>query len=185
MATIAVFGSSETSSTSSEWAEAEEIGRIFATAGHSVVTGGYGGTMEAVSKGAMEAGGATIGVTAPSLFPGRSGANRYVTELIEADSLADRIGRMVLISEGCVAMPGEIGTAAELLIAWNTNHIFRKSGLPRYPSVAVGPNWADLRATVVGRLGAFDEDIVWVDTGAEAASWLLAQIDPSSRSIVT
>ena len=178
MAAVAVFGSSQTDPSSAEWEEAELVGRSFALAGIAVITGGYGGTMEAVSKGAAEAGGHVIGVTAPTLFPARSGANSFVTELIEAESLSDRIGRMMVLSQGCVALPGSIGTAAELLIAWNTNHILRRSGLPRYPSVAVGEHWLEFRSTMVGRLSALGEDIHWVDTGAEASDWMLRQINP-------
>lgn len=176
MSVVAVFGSSQTEPGSPEWTDAETVGRSFALAGHSVVTGGYDGTMAAVSKGAKEAGGIAIGVTAPSLFPGRSGANEYVTELIEAVSLADRIGRMVEMSVGCIALPGSIGTAAELLIAWNTNHILRRSGLPSYPTVAVRGHWAELKATMVDQLAANEQDINWVDTGEQAASWLLGRI---------
>lgn len=182
MMTVAVFGSSQTEPGSPEWADAEFVGRAFARAGHSVVTGGYGGTMAAVSKGATEAGGVAIGVTAPTLFPGREGANQYVSKLIEAGSLSDRIGRMVQMSVGCVALPGSIGTAAELLIAWNTNHILRRNGLPSYPTVAVRGHWAELRATMVQKLSANEQDINWVDTGEQAAAWLIGQIKSFSSS---
>lgn len=151
-----------------------------AKAGYAVVTGGYGGIMEAASKGAAEAGGTALGVTAPALFPGRPGANRFVTEVVEAGSLAERIGRMILMSEGCMALPGSIGTATELLMAWNTNHIRRRSGLHRYPSVAVGRRWDGLRATLTRDLEAFDDDIYWAKSGSEGTKWLLTQINPLS-----
>ena len=57
-----------------------ELGRCLAQAGFGVVNGGYSGLMEAVSAGAVGAGGRAIGVTAPSLFPGRPGGNSYLTE---------------------------------------------------------------------------------------------------------
>ncbi len=43
--------------------EARELGKFLAEHGHAVLTGGYMGTMEAVSRGACEAGGHVIGVT--------------------------------------------------------------------------------------------------------------------------
>ena len=89
---VAVFGSSQSDPDSRNWAEAEQVGRRLGEAGFAVITGGYGGTMEAVSKGASEASGHVIGVTAPPLFPGRHGANAYVAELIETEGLAKRIG---------------------------------------------------------------------------------------------
>ena len=42
-----------------EWAE--EVGTLLARAGATVVTGGLGGVMQAASKGALSAGGLTIG----------------------------------------------------------------------------------------------------------------------------
>ena len=86
---IAVFGSSQTPPGTEEWDQAVLTGSRLAQAGFGVVTGGYGGTMEAASKGAAEAGGHVIGVTSPSQFPGRLGANRYVKEIIEADYAID------------------------------------------------------------------------------------------------
>ena len=62
---VAVFGSSQTEPGSLEWEEARRAGTRLGEAGYAVITGGYGGTMEAVSSGAADAGGHVIGVTAP------------------------------------------------------------------------------------------------------------------------
>ena len=106
-----MFGSSTTSPQSDEWTEAEAVGSRLASSGVDVITGGYGGTMEAASKGAAESGGHVIGVTVPTIFPTRSGANPYVRETIEAESLTDRLSRMFDIADGTIALPGSIGTA--------------------------------------------------------------------------
>lgn len=182
---VAVFGSGQTEIDSGGWIEAEQVGRDLADAGFDVVTGGYGGTMEAVSKGAAGGGANAVGVTAPTLFPGRTGANPYVTREIVAESLADRISRMVHMSVGCIALPGSIGTATELLIAWNTNHISRIGGLDRFPSVAVGEGWSDFRTIMIQHMAALDVDITWVRTGAEATSWLIEQINPHRSPVST
>lgn len=154
------------------------VGSSLAQAGFAVVTGGYGGTMEAVSKGAMGAGGHVIGVTAPSLFPGRNGANPHVAELIEARSLTDRIGLMLDLSLGCIAMPGSIGTAVEIMISWNANHILRVNGLARFPVAAVGDEWRALRQALTDGLGAEDSDIHWVETSNEATRWIVQRLKP-------
>lgn len=60
---IAVFGGSQPKEGDPAYAEAYELGSLLAQAGHTVLTGGYIGTMEAVSRGAAEAGGHVIGVT--------------------------------------------------------------------------------------------------------------------------
>ena len=62
---VAVFGSSQTEPGSVEWEDARRAGVRLAEEGYPVITGGYGGIMEAVSSGAAGAGGHVIGVTAP------------------------------------------------------------------------------------------------------------------------
>jgi uncharacterized protein (TIGR00725 family) len=171
---VAVFGSSQTEPGSFEWEEARSAGSRMAGHGLVVITGGYGGTMEAVSSGAAEAGGHVIGVTAPVLFPDRSTANPYVHEVIEASSLANRIDIMMQRSSATLALPGSIGTAAELLISWNTNHILRQGGgMPRL-SVAVGAGWRALARALVDEAGAFEDDLKWADTVAEGVDLILS-----------
>jgi len=156
---VAVFGSSQTDPGTRMWAEAERVGTRLAEAGFAVITGGYGGTMEAVSKGAADASGHVIGVTAPQLFPGRHGSNPYVAELIEAEGLAGRIGVMMERAAGAIALPGSIGTATELLIAWNVNHIVRQ-----------------VAETLVTEVGAFPGDVHLVGTPDKGVDWILGQL---------
>ncbi len=169
-----MFGSSQTEPGSVEWEEAHRAGARIAEEGFTVITGGYGGTMEAVSSGAAGAGGHVIGVTAPVLFPDRSTPNPYVHEVIEASSLANRIDIMMQRSTATLALPGSIGTAAELLISWNTNHILREGGATPRLSVAVGPGWKALARALVDMAGAFEDDLVWVDSVDEGVDWILA-----------
>jgi uncharacterized protein (TIGR00725 family) len=173
---VAVFGSSGTVIDSPDWLEAVAVGEALARASFAVVTGGYGGTMEAVSLGATRSGGHAIGVTANSLFPGRSGANPYVKAIEDTASLSERIGRMMSITQACIALPGSIGTAAELVLAWNTNHILRVSGLDPIPVAAVGESWAVLRSAVADGLGAIAEDVYWAATGEEAVAWVAERL---------
>lgn len=173
---VAVFGSSQTMPGSIEWDEAHRAGARLAEGGYAVITGGYGGMMEAVSSGAAGAGGHVIGVTAPILFPERSMANPFVNEVIEASSLANRIDIMMQRSMATLALPGSIGTAAELLISWNTNHILRHAGaLPRI-SVAVGPGWKALARALVDEAGAFEDDLIWADTTEEGVDLILSRL---------
>ena len=174
---MAVFGSSQTETGSTDWADAERAGWKLAQAGLDIVTGGYGGTMEAVSRGAAEAGGHVVGITAPSLFPGRSGANPYVHELVEASSLTNRIDLMMQRSAATLALPGSIGTAAELLISWNTNHIMRRSGGTPFPAAAVGPDWKTIGRALVDVIGAIEADIYWADSADAAVDWILTTGD--------
>jgi predicted Rossmann-fold nucleotide-binding protein len=160
---VAIFGSSATAPGSGLWAD-EMAGNRCAMAGFSVMTGGYGGTMEAASKGANLAGGEVIGVTAPCLFPTRPGANSYVTREIE--------------------LPGSIGTAAELVVAWNLNHVARRNGGRRFPTVAVGDAWRQFGELLVGTLEAGASDIHTVDRATDAVDWLLTQPEISRGQTV-
>lgn len=144
MTAIAVFGSSATVNGSEEWAEAESLGRAIAERGWAVATGGYGGTMEAVSAGAASAGGRVIGVTAPSVFPARSGPNHHVTEEIVELTISGRIARLVESSDAVIALPGSIGTLAELVVSWNVAFVGPFRGEPPLPVVAVGDTWATI-----------------------------------------
>lgn len=174
-AAVAVFGSSATELGTSEWIEAERTGGLLAGAGLAVLTGGYGGTMEAVSKGAAMAGGHVIGVTAGLLFRERSSANPYVIQEIVAETLTERIGHLVGLAQGSIVLPGSIGTAAELVIAWNINHIVRLSGGVRFPTVAVGETWRDLADLLANGAGAYPNDVHLADDAQQAVEWLLEQ----------
>ena len=54
---ISIFGGSQPKEGDIAYAEAQELGKLLAQRGHTVLTGGYIGTMEAVSRGASDAGG--------------------------------------------------------------------------------------------------------------------------------
>jgi uncharacterized protein (TIGR00725 family) len=172
---VAIFGSSSSEPASSEWKEAENAGARFASAGLGVITGGYSGTMAAASKGAAEAGAEAIGVTVPGLFVQRTGANPHITREIEARSLTERIGILTDRARGALVLPGSIGTATELLVAWNINHVVRRHGGRRLPTVAVGEEWSELWQLLTGHVGAFGGDIHLAGTTDEAVDWLLEQ----------
>jgi uncharacterized protein (TIGR00725 family) len=70
-----VFGSSRPQENDADYREARKLGRVLSQAGFAVCSGGYGGVMEAVSRGAKEAGGKVYGITA-EFFARR--ANQWV-----------------------------------------------------------------------------------------------------------
>jgi uncharacterized protein (TIGR00725 family) len=175
-ATVAVFGSSQTVIDSSDWSDAVRVGTRLAKAGVAVITGGYGGTMEAVSLGASKAGGRVTGVTVPILFPDRSGANSYVDELIEAPTLSSRIDILMQRADATITLPGSVGTATELLTAWNMNFIARRTGGRPFPSTAVGAQWQKVADALVLHIGVENHDIHWANTADEAVDWVLAQL---------
>ena len=140
---IAVFGSSRTAPGSLAWAQAEAWGRIAAEHGFAVASGGYGGSMEAVSRGAKDAGGLVIGVTAPDLFKSRSGANAHVDLELPAPTLTGRIERILEVSRAALALPGGLGTLTEILVAWNLAYIQRLQRERPFP-IGVDAAWREL-----------------------------------------
>jgi uncharacterized protein (TIGR00725 family) len=151
---VTVFGSSASTEGDDEYEAARWLGAELGQRGWGVATGGYGGTMEAVSAGAAAAGAVVIGVTVPDLFTDRNGPNRFVAEEIRALSLGDRIQRLLDLGDHWVALPGSIGTAAELVIAWNHAYISdRTSQRARLP-IAVGSAWRSLADLLSAAAGA-------------------------------
>ncbi len=114
---IAVYGSSTVGEAEPGYRLALELGAALASRGATVVTGGYGGAMEAASRGAVEAGGRTVGVTV-DLFEARGPVNRWVTERIHAPDLFDRLRHLVMSCDGHVVVEGSIGTLTELFLTW-------------------------------------------------------------------
>ncbi len=112
---ISVIGSSRL--TESEYSQAVEVGKILGSRGKKLVTGGLGGVMEAVAKGASLEGATVIG-----LLPGetRASANPYVipipTGLGEARNLL-----VVRAGDLIIAMFGGYGTLSELAFAMKLN----------------------------------------------------------------
>jgi uncharacterized protein (TIGR00730 family) len=131
-----VFGSSTIRSEAPAWHLAEEIGRGLAERGATVLTGGYGGVMEAASSAARDAGGTAIGVTLQGLFPERA-PNRFLSSQHDAASLLERLVHLFQ-ADAFVVLEGNVGTLAELFVAW---HHALLEGERRRPVLCVGPGW--------------------------------------------
>jgi uncharacterized protein (TIGR00730 family) len=136
---IAVFGSSEPRPGDEAYRTAQRVGGLLATAGYGVITGGYGGVMEAASRGAREAGGVAIGVPC-GIFEDRS-ANPWVTDVVAADDLYDRTRELIERAAGYIVLPGKAGTLAELAFLW----ALRRAGcLDGRPVILLGAVWPSL-----------------------------------------
>ena len=93
---VSVFGGSQPKESDAAYTEAKELGKLLAQRGHTVLTGGYIGTMEAVSRGASEAGGHVIGVTCEDIEAWRPiRANAWVKEEIRKKTLIERLTALI------------------------------------------------------------------------------------------
>ena len=143
--TVSVFGSGRAEPDSADYEAAWELGRALARAGFAVCTGGYGGVMEAVSRGAKEAGGHTIGVTA-EVFAAR--ANPWVVEEIRVKTWHERLLELIRRGDAYVVLPGGTGTLTELAVVWEWLH---KGFLVAKPLVVLGDFWEPVVATVTAK----------------------------------
>jgi uncharacterized protein (TIGR00730 family) len=136
---ISVFGGSQPKPGDHAYNEAAQLGRLLATQGHTVLTGGYIGTMEAVSRGAAEAGGHTIGVTCADLEHWRPvGPNAWVKEEWRRKTLLERLQALIEGCDAALALPGGPGTLTEISLMWNLMII---GALQRRPLVLIGAGW--------------------------------------------
>ena len=139
-ALIAVFGSSTVREGEAAYRVAFDLGQALARAGADVMTGGYGGIMEACSRGAAEAGAHVVGVTT-ELFDKRGPANRWVKERVHTPDLFERLRHIVGRADGFITVPGSIGTLTELYLTWT---LLAVGGRPRAPLVVLGEPWPHL-----------------------------------------
>lgn len=137
---IAVYGSSTVREDDPPYALALELGRELALAGADVMTGGYGGIMEAASRGAAEAGAHVVGVTV-ELFERRGPVNRFVRERVHTADLFERLRHITSRADGFVTVHGSVGTLTELFLTWN---LLMAAGRPAAPLVALGDAWGPL-----------------------------------------
>ena len=108
---------------------AEEVGRLLAERGCTVVCGGRGEVMAAAARGAKSAGGTTIGI-----LPGETsaGANEWIDHVVVTGIGHARNLAVVASGEAVIAVGGQWGTLAEIGFA-------RVLGRP---VVVLEPGWA-------------------------------------------
>lgn len=133
--TVTVFGSSRPSHGHPHYSLALELGAQLASRDLVVCSGGYGGVMEAVSRGAKEAGGHTIGITA-EFFASR--ANAWIDEIISVKTWQERLFALIEHGSGYVACPGGTGTLVELSVVWE---MINKRVVAAKPFVTIGNFW--------------------------------------------
>jgi hypothetical protein len=145
--TISIFGSSQPQPGTPAYEAAYTAGRLLAKAGFNVQTGGYSGVMAAASQGANEAGGHVIGVTSTQIEQFRlAPANQWVIEEVKFLTLRERLLYLVDQCDGCIVMPGGVGTLSELALIWS----FMQVGeIPHAPIMVVGELWRRTLATFI------------------------------------
>ncbi len=161
MRLVTVFVSSRLAPDHPLYPRLVRYGEVLAEEGFGLACGGYQGGMAALAQGVKARGGLVVGVTAPGLFPDRPGPNPYVDVELPAHSLSERIGRLLDLGVGYLALPGGVGTLAELALAWNLRYLGR--GKP----LGVDPYWLSLLRPQ-GEIGPEEMGLWTVVDGEEA-----------------
>ena len=137
---VAAFGSARTPVDDPHYAKGVELGRMLTEAGFAVITGGGPGAMEAVNKGAFEAGGVSVGLGIE--LPFEAGLNEYVNLGINFRYFFARKTMFVKYSQGYIALPGGLGTLDELFEAMT---LVQTQKITSFPIVLLGvKEWSGL-----------------------------------------
>ena len=150
---VSVFGGSQAMEGTPAYAEATALGDMLARQGHTVLTGGYLGMMEAVSRGAAAAGGHVIGVTCEDIerWHGRS-VNAWVMEEWKKVTLVERLLVLIEGSDAALALPGGPGTLAEVSLTWNLMIV---GSLSHRPLILIGEGWRRVLDFLYEQLGPY------------------------------
>lgn len=182
-AIITVFGSSRPREGEEQYTAAMALGSELASKGLVVCSGGYSGVMEAVSRGAKNAGGQTLGITAKFF---RARANKWVDEEIRMKTWQERLFELVKRGRGYVACRGGTGTLVELAVVWE---MLNKGAMTGRPLVVLGDFWQpviervrEVELSHKSRWCERDDPLIRIaPTPADAAEYLFAKLAKQPR----
>ncbi len=177
---ISVFGSARIPADHPAYDIGVRVGAALTEAGFAVITGGGPGAMEAANKGAMEAGGESIGLGIE--LPWEAKLNDYVTFGLNFRYFFVRKMMFVKYSQGYVVLPGGIGTLDELFEAMTLSQTLK---ITQFPIVLMGvEHWTGLiewmQGTMLGdaRIKQSDIDMLTLtDDVDEAVALMVAARD--------
>jgi uncharacterized protein (TIGR00730 family) len=112
---VTVFGSAIPLPGEVEYENAYKLGKLLVMNGFDVITGGYFGIMEAVSKGVIENGGSATGITLNYV---KRKPNAFLSKIISCDNLFERISKLIELGDAYVILQGGTGTLLEFAAVW-------------------------------------------------------------------
>lgn len=139
---ISVFGGSTPKPGEATYDQAYQLGKMIGEAGYTVLTGGYLGTMEAVSRGVSESGGWVVGVTSDQIEKWRPiPPNDWVQEEQRHATQKERLYALIGNCDAALVLPGGIGTLAEVAVMWSQMQI---GAISHRPLIFVGDGWREV-----------------------------------------
>ena len=182
---VSVFGSARTPVEHPEYQAGVALGAALARAGYAVITGGGPGAMEAVNRGACEAGGVSVGLGIE--LPFEQSLNEWVDIGLNFRYFFARKTMFVKYAQAFVIMPGGFGTLDELFEALT---LVQTNKVTRFPVILYGTEyWRGLTewiATSVvsgGKINAADVQLLRTsDDVDEIVALIVAAGDARART---
>ena len=137
---VSVFGSASIREGNPVYDLGRQVGRLLAESGFAVITGGGPGAMEAANRGAMEAGGKSVGLSIQ--LPREQASNPYTNVKLNFRYFFVRKVMFVKYAMAYVILPGGFGTMDELFEAMTLIQTHR---IKPFPVIMLGKDyWKDL-----------------------------------------
>lgn len=156
---VTIFGSARIKEDDPIYKKTEEIAALFVKSNFAVITGGGGGVMEAGNKGALKAGGTSVGMNI--VLPFEQKPNDYSNIKLEFKYFFIRKVMFVKYATAYIIMPGGFGTLDELFEAVTLIQTHR---IKPFPVILVGSDyWSGLlewiKATLLEHHKISDNDL--------------------------
>ena len=137
---ITIYGSARTPKDSRYYTLTEEIASKLASYGYAVITGGGPGIMEAANKGAIEAGGLSIGLNIS--LPHEQEPNPYANLSLDFKYFFIRKVMLMKYSKAFICLPGGFGSMDEL---FESLTLIQTKKIKPFPIILVGSDfWGGL-----------------------------------------
>jgi len=156
---VTIFGSARIKEDDPIYKKTEEIAALFVKSNFAVITGGGGGVMEAGNRGALKAGGTSVGMNI--VLPFEQKPNDYSNIKLEFKYFFIRKVMFVKYATAYIIMPGGFGTLDELFEAVTLIQTHR---IKPFPVILVGTDyWSGLlewiKATLLEHHKISDNDL--------------------------
>ena len=161
---VTVFGSARVKPGDPYYQMGEDLGRLLAQEGFSVITGGGPGLMEAANKGAAEASGVSVGMNIK--LPFEQKPNPYANVQIDYKYFFIRKVMFVKSALAYVILPGGYGTMDELFEALT---LIQTKRVKSFPLILMGRSYWQglldwLQSTMLqnGMIEPFDIEMIQI-----------------------
>jgi uncharacterized protein (TIGR00725 family) len=150
---ITIFGGSQPRQGDPAYETAYQLGHSLGIEKHILITGGYIGTMEAISRGGHDSGTQVIGVTCDQIESWRQvKPNAWISHEIRYATIIDRLLALIDLCETAIALPGGPGTMAEIALMWN---LLLTGAITPRPLILFGDEWRYTFQSYFDQLGSY------------------------------